>query len=752
MSTEKTAFSRRSFLKATALAGGGMLLSFSWLASCAPKGAAALAMPEEWFEINGYLKIGDNGVVTIMSPNPEIGQNVKTSMPMLVAEELDVDWKNVIVEQAPLDTKAFTHQIAGGSTSLSVGWIPLRTAGAAARLMLITAAAQQWGVDVGELTTKEGIIYHEASGKQMGYGEIAAAAAKIEVPAEIPLKEIKDFKIIGTAKKNVDGKKIVTGKPLFGLDYREDNMKYAMIIHPPAFGMRMKSYDAAEAKQMPGISDVIEVENYLPEQAKGFFDFSAFTKLIAVVGSSTWEVLQAKKAVKVVWEEAPAEKMAMSFFGRNTEMVIPAGLESTPAYQALMNEKGAKTGNIARKDGNPDLAFKNAAKILERSYTAPFLAHNTMEPMNFFAEVTEDRARMIGPIQTPEFMETAIAERFNLPKEKVDIMMTRQGGGFGRRLYGHWMLEAGVISQKIKAPVKLIYTREDDMTSGTYRPAYQAYYKAAIDENNNVTALLVRAGGMAESCLFPNRFPAGAIDNYQAEDWSVDTNVSTGAFRAPRSNFMSAAEQSFLDELAELVGKDPIDFRLELLEKAKAKYPEWDRKVNDYDPDRYAAVLKLVREKANWDSPKPGVSRGVAAYFCHSSYSANVVEITRKNGLPVIEKVYCAMDCGLVVNREGATNMVEGGAVDGIGQAMYGQLTMQNGVPDQDNFHKYRQIRHTEAPKAIEVHFVESQIDPTGLGEPPFPSVMGALANALYQANGKRYYDQPFSKVGLEKL
>ena len=746
MTSEKTAYSRRSFLKASALAGGGMMLSFSWFVSCKPKAAAELEMPDEWVELTAYLKIGSNGVITIMSPNPEIGQNVKTSMPMLVAEELDADWSKVIVEQAPLDTKAFQHQIAGGSNSIKEAWKPLRTAGATARLMLVTAAAQQWGVDAKEVTTKLGVVYHEASGKKIGYGEIAAAAAKLEVPTEVKLKEVKDFTIIGTSKKNVDGKKIVTGKPLFGLDYREDNMKIAMVIHPPAFGMRLKSFDASAAKQMPGIVDVIEVNNYAPEQPRGAFDNCAFTKLVAVVGNTTWEVMQAKKAVKVEWEQAPAEKVSMNFFGRTLERTIPAGLESTPAYQALMNEKGAKTGNVVRKDGNPDAAFKSAAKILERTYSAPFLAHNTMEPMNFFADVTDERARMIGPIQTPEFMETAIADRFGLPKEKVEIMMTRQGGGFGRRLYGHWMLEAGVISHTLKTPVKLIYTREDDMTAGTYRPAYHAYYKAAVDENNNVTALLVRAGGMAESCLFANRFPAGSVANYQAEDWSIDTNVSTGAWRAPRSNFIAAAEQSFLDELAEFVGKDPIDFRIELLEKAQTA-PVGER--NDYDAARYAGVLKLVREKSGWDTPKAGVSRGVSAYFCHNSYSAQVVDLVYESGQPVVQKVTCAIDCGIVVNRDAAVNMIEGGTIDGIGHAMYSQLTLQNGAPEQTNFNTYRLIRQVEAPKAIEVHFVESDTDPTGLGEPPFPSVQGALASALYKATGKRFYHQPFANQGL---
>jgi CO/xanthine dehydrogenase Mo-binding subunit len=318
--------------------------------------------------------------------------------------------------------------------------------------------------------------------------------------------------------------------------------------------------------------------------------------------------------------------------------------------------------------------------------------------------------------------------------------MTRMGGGFGRRLYGHFLVEAAVISQKIQAPVKLIYTREDDMTFGCYRPAYHAYFKAALDAENNMTAFLVRAGGLTDSALHANRFPAGAVENYIAELWTVDSNITTGALRAPGSNFMAASEQSFLDEVAETTGMDPIDFRIKLFERAKNNPVGND---NDYDPDRYAGVLKLVKEKSGWGNQN-SLFRGVAAYYCHNSYVANVVDIKTENGRPVIEKVYCAVDCGIVVNYDAAANLCEGGLVDGIGTAMYGEMTFKNGEPEQNNFDKYHLIRHSEAPKSIEIYFVKNDIDPTGLGEPPYPPVMGALANALYKATGKRHYHQPF--------
>lgn len=401
----------------------------------------------------------------------------------------------------------------------------------------------------------------------------------------------------------------------------------------------------------------------------------------------------------------------------------------------------SKKGNVVRKDGNVEKAFQKAAKVLERSYSCPFLAHNTMEPMNFYANVTTDFAELIGPIQTPEFMEKSVAARLGLPLEKVDIQMTRMGGGFGRRLYGHFLVEAAVISQKVGAPIKLVYTREDDMTFGNYRPSYYVTYKAGLDENNNLIAFHVKAGGIPESPLFANRFPAGSVENYLAEDWTIKSNVSVGAWRAPRSNFIAGAEQSFLDEVAELAGKDPIDFRLELFDKA-IKNPVGEN--NDYDAERYAGVLKLVKEKSNWGTAKPGVSRGVAAYFCHNSYVAQVLDLTMQNGTPKINKVYSAVDCGIVVNPDAASNMIEGGVVDGIGHSMYSAMTFNNGEPQASNFDKYRLIRHQEAPMEQEVHFAKNDIDPTGLGEPPLPPVMGALANALYKATDKRYYHQPF--------
>ena len=364
-----------------------------------------------------------------------------------------------------------------------------------------------------------------------------------------------------------------------------------------------------------------------------------------------------------------------------------------------------------------------------------------MEPINSVAHVEGDKVFIAGPLQAPGFIEPTISARLGIPVENIEIEMTRMGGGFGRRAYSHYMIEAALISQHVNAPVKLMYTREDDMTNGIYRPTYQATYRAALDENNNLIAFHVKAGGIPESPLFANRFPAGAIDNYLAEEWSIESNISIGAFRAPRSNFIAGAEQSFLDEVAEEAGKDPIQFRLDLLNRAKEN-PVGDN--NDYDAERYAGVLKLVREKSGWGQNDSNLHRGVSAYFCHNSYAAHVLDLTIEDGKPVVQKVCCAIDCGIVVNPDAAANMAEGAITYVIGNAFFGQMTFKNGVPEKKNFDKYRMIRMSEAPKEIEVHFVQNEINPTGLGEPPFPPIFGAVANALYKATGTRRYHQPF--------
>ncbi|NRB53078.1 MAG: xanthine dehydrogenase family protein molybdopterin-binding subunit [Saprospiraceae bacterium] len=725
MTLIKTKVGRRSFIKTSAATGGGILIGFNWLVSCTPatEEEPTVAIPNEWFDINGYIKIGDTGMVTIYSPNPEIGQNVMTSMPMIVAEELDVPWKNVVVEQGSLDEDAFKNpQFAGGSLSIKLSWDALRMAGAAGKRMLMEAAAKEWGVAVTDLTASEGVISEINGERTIEYGQIASKAVGIEVPEELELKEPKDYKLIGTRQKNVEGPKIVTGKPLFGLDYKREGMLLAMIEHPPAFGLKVVDFNTEEIKAMTGVKDAFIIDTTIPEP--GGLGINAFPQLVAIVGESTWQLMKAKKALKVNYESVSEAE--------NSEM------------HAAKMEADFEKGQAAtsRLDGDPDAAFASATKVIERTYTAPFMAHNTLEPMNFFANVTADKAELVGPTQTPKLLEESVAKLLDMPAENITVDMTRQGGGFGRRLYTHFGLEAAAISKKMGAPIKMIYTREDDMSQGTYRPTYRSVYKAGLDENNNLIAFSVKGIGIPEGPVFPNRFPAGSVDNYVAESRGIETNISTGAWRAPRSHFTAGAEQSFLDEVAELAGKDPIDLRLELFERAM-KNPVGEE--HEYEAERYAGVLKLVKEKSNWGTETPGVFRGVAAYFCHNSYVAQVMDMVLVDGKPKVKKVYCAVDCGILINREGAENIIQGGVVDGIGHAMYSELKFEDGTPTHKNFTTYQLVRFNQAPAEIEVHFVENEIAPTGLGEPGLPPAVGALANALYKATGTRYYHSPFS-------
>lgn len=739
----KTGHNRRSFLKSSLLSGGGLMISFSWLGELNLEGKLNEAdLPAQWNEITGYIKITPDNQIKILCPNPEFGQNVMTSLPMMVAEELGVDWQQVTVEMGPHDQVKLGPQFTGGSNSIRMYWKPLREAGAAARQMLVTSAAQTWAVPAEEITTKAGMLYHEKSGKSAKYGDFASNASALTIPKGLKLKEAKQFSVVRNSQKNVEGKKIVTGKPLFGSDYKQEGMLIAMIVHPPAFGMKLKSFDATDALKMPGIKEVFQQQLYPDGFEQAGFDTRTFNDLLVVVGNTTWEVMNARKKIKVSWQPAGEIKETMMGRGGKREITIPGALESTSTQLAKMAEFAKKPAQQLRKDGDPETAFKNAAQVLERTFVAPFLAHNCMEPINYFAHVTEDKALLVGPHQAPGWIEPTVAKLLNLPADKIEIQMTRMGGGFGLRAYGHYITEAALISKKVKAPVKLVYTREDDMTYGIYRPMYTATYRAALDANKKLIAFHVKGGGIPEHPIHANRFPAGAVDNYLAEGWEIASNITIGAFRAPRSNFNAAAEQSFLDELAELMGKDPIDFRLELLQRAKENPVG---KNNEYDVDRYAGVLKLVKEKSGWNQPEnKKYSRGVAAYFCHNSYAAHIVDIVKKDGQPYVERVFSAVDCGIVVNPDAATNMVQGAVVDGIGNAFFGGLTHKDGAPEQNNFTNYRMIRMREAPKTIDVHFVQNDIDPTGLGEPPFPPVFGAVANALYKNTGKRLYNQPY--------
>lgn len=729
---KKITFSRRNFIRTSALASGGLLIGFNFFTACKETAKPPVDISKLNFnDFNAFIKIADNGYVTIFSPNPEIGQGVKTSMPMLIAEELDVPWEHVTVAQGVLDTNNYTRQVAGGSQSIRFGWEALRQTGATSKQMLVNAAATKWNVDASTCTASDGIIKN-ANGDTLGYGDVVNEAAQLEVPENVTLKEPKDFKIIGKDTINVDIDDIITGKPLFGLDYKVDGMLYASVLRPPAFGDILESYDASEAKALSGVIDVITIgekaRNYLNQEN---FDPSAHwsvrlseTDKVVVIGKTTWDVIKGKKAIKAIWKNKSLH-------------------ESTELHDKKLNDLlNGNEFNTRRSDGNVKKAFANADKIIERVYESPFLPHNCMEPINFFANVTNEKVYLVGPIQTPEAASKVVASLLNRNLEDVHVEMTRMGGGFGRRLYGDFAYEAAEISDKIKQPIKLISTREDDMALGVYRPAIK-YKIAASIKANKISGYHLKEAAINSNMygLIPHFFPAGAIENYQVDTANYQSNITTGAWRAPYTNFLAFAEQSFIDELADELNIDPVQLRLDLLNNVK----DGEDSNIQYSAKRMSDTIKLAAKKGNWQKTDNNVFQGFAAYYSHNTHVAEVVDITIKNGQPSIDKVTVAVDCGIVVNPTGAKNQIEGGVLDGIGHAMYSDFSFEDGKPQDINFNTYRLIRMKETP-IVETYFVENELSPTGLGEPGLPPAGGALANAIKAATGQIITKQPFIK------
>lgn len=699
-----TNLSRRNFLKTSVLASGGMLIGFNFLQACKPEAKMPVDIASLNFnDFNAFIKISDEGYVTIYSPNPEIGQGVKTSMPMIIAEELDVEWNKVNVAQGALDTKNFTRQVAGGSQSIRQGWDALRQTGATAKQMLINAAAVKWNVDASTCTASKGTITN-ANGETLSYGDVVKEAAVLEVPENVTLKETTKYTIIGKDAVNVDIDKIITGKPLFGLDYKAENMLIASVLRPPSFGQKLESFDDSKAKEVSGVVNVLK-----------------FGDKVAVLANSTWAAMKGKKAIIAKWSNNKPE--------------------STENHNKILTDiLDGKKFNTRREDGNVNKAFSEADKVIERTYHSPFLPHNCLEPMNFYANVTADKVHLVGPIQTPQWTVNRVAQLLERKVEEIHCEMTRMGGGFGRRLYGDFALEAAEISSLASTPIKVVFSREDDMTAGTYRPAIKYRIKAAL-KDGKVTGYHLKEAAINGNMygLIPNFFPAGCIPNYKVDTGNYKSNITTGAWRAPYTNFLAFAEQSFFNELASELGKDHTDLVLELLQNVKGTT---DKRI-EYSGQRMEDTIKLVKEKANWGKKEEGVYQGFAAYYSHNTHVAEVAEVVLKDGYPVVQKVTAAVDCGIVVNPTGAVNQVQGGVIDGIGHAMYGDFSFKDGKPEFQNFDKYRLIRMQETPQ-VDVHFVQNDTSPTGLGEPGLPPAGGAVANAIHNALGQRLYSQPF--------
>jgi isoquinoline 1-oxidoreductase beta subunit len=734
---DEQALSRRAFIQAGAAVGGGLMLSFS-LSSCSSDQAKQAAPAA----LGSFVRIAPDGIITIIAKRTEIGQGVKTMVPMLIAEELDVDWKNVRVEQAEGDDKRYGGQIAGGSMTTFEDWDPLRRVGAVGRHMLVAAAAKRWGVPASECDTGPGQVRHGASGRTLSYGEIATDAAEIKAPepASLTLKDPKSFRIIGKFTSGVDNHAIVTGQPLFGIDVTVPGMKYAVYQKCPVFGGTVVKADLEKVKAMPGVRDAFVLRGGQP--LDGLLDG------VAIVADSWWQANKAREALDVQWDEGPTAQQSSAGFAKQAAELLKA-----------------KPAEVVRKDGDADKALASAARVLEADYEYPFLAHATLEPQNCTVHVKDGKVEIWAPTQTPEQGRAIVAEALKVKPEDIKIHLIRAGGGFGRRLNDDYMVEAAAIAQRAGVPVKLVWTRQDDMQHDFYRPGGYHRFKGGLDgkgrlvafKNHFVTFSKTRpfiTFGPDEGKITPGAendsdgFPARFVPNVEYGQSTMPSGMPTGWLRAPGSNGLAFAFQSFIDELAHAAGKDPLQFRIDLLGEPQHFKSEWDP---GFYTQRMADVLRVVGERSGWNqrSKAKGQGMGVAFYYSHLGYFAYVVKVsaTPAGGVK-IDNVWAVGDVGRqIINPSGAHNQVEGSALDGISE-MAGQITFEGGRTVQSNFHDFPLMRIDEAPP-VDVYFHVTDHQPTGLGEPALPPVIPAVCNAIYAATGKRIRRLPvdFAKL-----
>jgi isoquinoline 1-oxidoreductase beta subunit len=717
-------------MKVSAAGGGALVIGF-FIGHEALSQEPAL-LESSAFEPNAFLKIDRNGIVTLISKNPEIGQGIKTSLPMILAEELDVDWKDVRVIQADLDRK-YGPQFAGGSTGVNLNWQRLREAGAVARAMLVSAAAQVWEVEEKDCFAMKGLVHHRTSSKTLGYGELVDPASRLPIPEDVPLKTAKEYRIIGTSKKDVDIQEIVSGKTRFGLDTRVGGMLYASIEKAPTFGGTVAGFDDTKAKAVPGVRHVVAIE---PLENP-----THLTAGVAVIADSTWAAMRGRDVLDVTWNPGPMPE------------------ESTESLRAQFEESTKKQGKVLRDDGNVEEALANAEKLLDAVYEVPFLAHAPMEPMNCIADVRSDRCEIWGPMQTPGLAHWLATRVTGLPRESVIVHMMRCGGGFGRRLTADYAAEAVYLSKAVGAPVQVVWTREDDIKHDYYRPASLHRLQAGLDADGRIKAWHVHQSSTSRykfrmdedppetTEIFSDAFPAGFIPNFRMEYTPAETRVPTGAWRGPGMHSTAFVDQCFLDEIAVAAGRDPLDLRLEMLGTEPRDMPYRDHGGPSYNTGRLRKVLELAAEKAGWGTPLlDGVGRGIAAHFTFGSYAAEAAEVSVESGRVKVHRVVAAVDCGIVINPQDASAQIEGGITMGLGEALYGEVTIKQGEAQQSNFDSYPLLTFGETPE-IEVYFVPSEDTPQGLGEIGLPPLAPAVCNAIFALTGKRIRRLPIGRV-----
>jgi isoquinoline 1-oxidoreductase subunit beta len=734
---EASRVSRRNFIKITGLAGGGLVLALQ-LGPGAQKARAQTGAAATTFSANPYVQIKSDGTIVLFAKNPEVGQGVKTSLPMIVAEELDADWKAVEVQQSVISRELYGNQVAGGSTSTPTNFENLRRAGATARAMLVSAAAKTWGVPESELTTANSTVRHAASNRSATYGELAAVAATLPVPdaASLTLKPRASWKLLGTRVTGVDNEKIVTGQPLFGIDQHVPNMVYATFAKAPAIGARAVSANLDHIKTLPGVKDAFIVGhqgdpiNFNPAAA-------ATLSGVAIIANSTWAAFQAKKQLDVKWDETEASKDSW------TDNVAQA---KTLAAQAAQQTLG--------QNGDVDAAFAQAGKTVESMYTYHYVSHADLEPQNCTAWFKGDSIEIWAPTQTPQAAVDGVAALLGLPKEKVTLHQLRGGGGFGRRLGNDSVCEVAAISKQAGGiPVKVQWMREDDMAFDYYRPGGFHSLKAAVDKSGKLSAwqdhfITFTRDGKAtvpSANLAPTEFPASVVANNRMLQSMITSKIPTGPWRAPGSNAIAFAVQSFLHECAVAANRDYRDFLLEVMGEPRNAIANNPRSLHT---GRAADVIKLVTEKAGWGKQMPkGRGLGLAFHFSHAGHFAEVADVSVEGKKIRVHKVWVAADIGPIVNMSGAENQCQGSVVDALSTAMGLKITFENGRVEQGNFDKYPLIRIDKAPE-VEVHFLQSDYPPTGCGEPAFPPAGPAIANAIYAASGQRIRTLPFSVEG----
>ena len=721
MTAQMTGASRRDFIKTGALAGG-FVLAFA----ITPR--PAQAQGEATASLNAYVHVGVDGIVTIKAKNPEIGQGVRTSLPMIIAEELDVAWENVRIETAESDPKRFGLQLAGGSLSTPRNFDDHRRVGAVARQMLIQAAALAWNCPAGECATTPGVVIHKTSGRKASYGSLASQCAGMTAPnpKTVPLKDPAAYRIIGTPTPQYDTAEIVTGAPLFGIDIRRPGMLHATYTKAPVFGAGVTNAELAAAKSVKGVRDAFVVG--------GGSDLGGLLPGVAVVADTWWAAKKGADRLNIKWADHPhAGDSSADFKRRAAELNV-----GTPQKNA-------------RNDGDVAVGLAGATRTVEAAYAYPLLAHACMEPMNCTAEVRDGKVELWIPTQMPESARGLVVKTLGVASADVTVNMTRCGGGFGRRGFTQeYAAEAAWIARQVGAPVQLLWTREEDMRHDAYRCGGFHFLKGGVDEAGEIVAWQDHMVGFSlgnrptiAALMGNTEFPARFVKNYRLDTSTIPFNVPTGYWRAPGANATAFVIQSFIDELANAAGQDPLDFRLKLLGNAK-----WAGEGRGaYNAERMRDVVKAVAEMSGWrgrGAPKDGVGLGLAFHYSHAGYFAEVAKVrVDKDGKVNPLKVWVAVDVGsTIVNPMGAINQVQGSVIDGISTALHQQITIENGAVKQSNFDDYPLLRIAEAPD-VEVQFLKTAYPPTGLGEPALPPAIPALTNAIFAATGKRIRSLP---------